>query len=380
MGETGPCGPCSEIHYYMGDDPSDAENCAANVNGPGDTITELWNLVFMQFDRSEVAGGNPTVREGAKQYTLTPLPAPSVDTGMGLERLTVVLQGVKSNYETDLLKNIVEFVAKLSERKYEAETQEGFAMRVIADHARATAFSIADGILPANEGRNYVLRKIMRRAIYQGRNALGFEGLFFHKVTNFVVDQMGEAYPELEAHRGFIDKMVRLEEERFGSTLTIGLQKLDEVFAKAKGQRPAYQDLAKLYDTFGTPRDLIRVSLEERGVPLSEDEFIQAFDSALQELQQSGASERVEGKAKSKPVYARIANRVQSLFRGYETTRVDDAKVLAIVRDDEEASDLSEGQEGEVVLDQTPFYAESGGQVGDVGKLVGVGHPPATAG
>src|SRR5205823_7924685 len=166
------------------------------------------------------------------KYELKPLPAPSVDTGMGLERLTVVLQGVKSNYETDLLRNIVEFVAKLSDREYVAETQEGFAMRVIADHARATAFSIADGILPANEGRNYVLRKIMRRAIYQGRHALGFDGLFFHKVTNFVVDQMGEPFPELEAHRDFIDKMVRLEEERFGSTLTVGLQKLDEAFAK----------------------------------------------------------------------------------------------------------------------------------------------------
>src|SRR5205085_7474402 len=280
MGETGPCGPCSEIHYYMGDDPSDEANCADNVNGPSDIITELWNLVFMQFDRSEAEGGNATVREGANQYRLTPLPAPSVDTGMGLERLCVMLQGVKSNYETDLLKNIVEFVGKLSGKKYEAETQEGFAMRVIADHARATAFSIADGILPGNEGRNYVIRKIMRRAIYQGRHALGFEGSFFHKVTNFVVDQMGEPYPELEAHRDFIDKMVRLEEERFGSTLTVGLQKLDELFAKPTKKReftdgtitkntsepPTYKDLARLYDTFGTPRDLIRVSLEERGM------------------------------------------------------------------------------------------------------------------
>src|SRR5438132_3677232 len=286
MGETGPCGPCSEIHYYMGNDPSDAENCAANVNGPGDTITEIWNLVFMQFERSEsedgnpTAGGNPTVREGAKQYTLTPLPAPSVDTGMGLERLTVVLQGVKSNYETDLLRNIVEFVAKLSDRKYVAETQEGFAMRVIADHARATAFSIADGILPANEGRNYVLRKIMRRAIYQGRHTLGFEGLFFHKVTDFVIDQMHEPYPELEASRDFIQRMVNLEEERFGATLTVGLQKLDELFAKSDRTVPPYTDLARLYDTFGTPRDLIRVSLEERGASLEEEQFFVDFNKA----------------------------------------------------------------------------------------------------
>src|SRR5215813_3187391 len=147
------------------------------------------------------------------------------------------------------------------------DEQKQFACRVIADHARATAFSIADGILPGNEGRNYVIRKIMRRAIYQGRHTLGFGGLFFHKVTNFVVDQMGEAYPEREAHREFIDKMVRLEEERFGSTLTVGLQKLEELFAKtAKGKAPNYKELARLYDTFGTPRDLIRVSLEERGV------------------------------------------------------------------------------------------------------------------
>src|SRR5882762_3613900 len=253
MGETGPCGPCSEIHYYMGPDASDAENCAANVNGPGDTITELWNLVFMQFDRSEVEPG---------KYVLTPLPAPSVDTGMGLERLAVVLQGVKSNYETDLLKNVIEFTAKLADRHYEAETQAGFAMRVIADHARATAFSIADGILPGNEGRNYVLRKIMRRAIYQGRHTLGFQKEFFHQVTDFVVEVMGRAYPELESQRDFIERMVRLEEERFGATLTVGLSKLDELFASTQGAMPEYKTLARLYDTFGTPRDLIRVGLE----------------------------------------------------------------------------------------------------------------------
>jgi len=380
MGETGPCGPCSEIHYYMGEDPSDAENCAANVNGPGDTITEIWNLVFMQFDRSEVvaeppavAGGPATV--GAKEYRLTPLPAPSVDTGMGLERLTVVLQGVKSNYETDLLKNIVDFVAQLSGKKYEAENQAGFAMRVIADHARATAFSIADGILPANEGRNYVLRKIMRRAIYQGRHALGFEGSFFHQVTNFVIDQMGEAYPELEAHRDFIAKMVRLEEERFGSTLTVGLQKLEELFAKtSKGEYPDFKELAKLYDTFGTPRDLVRVALEERGlITFDEETFGKRFDLALQELQQTSSVGKTEQKTRTKPLYADVAARVQSLFRGYETTRVDDAKVLSLIRGDEEVSELKEGDDGSVVLDQTPFYAESGGQVGDVGTIVGGG-------
>jgi len=367
MGETGPCGPCSEVHYYMGEDPNDAENCVANVNGPGDTITEIWNLVFMQFDRSEVEPG---------KYKLTPLPAPSVDTGMGLERLTVVLQGVKSNYETDLLKNIVEFVAKLSERNYEAETQEGFAMRVIADHARATAFSIADGILPANEGRNYVLRKIMRRAIYQGRHSLDFDGLFFHRVTNFVVDQMGEAYPELETHRDFIGKMVKLEEERFGSTLTVGLQKLDELFAlTTENEYPDWKAVARLYDTFGTPRDLIRVGFEERGLlTLDEETFNQRFDLALQELQQTDTAGKAEGKSKAKPVYNRLLNdpRYRGKFTGYEETTTSPVRVMAILKGDTLVSELGAGEEAEIVLDRTPFYAESGGQVGDTGQIVGV--------
>ncbi|HEY6230994.1 MAG TPA: alanine--tRNA ligase [Pyrinomonadaceae bacterium] len=547
MGETGPCGPCSEIHYYMGPEAADAENCAANVNGPGDTITEIWNLVFMQFVRSEVetgssptvregsgsgssstvsegsgSGSSPTVREGVVQYQLTPLPAPSVDTGMGLERLTVVLQGVKSNYETDLLSPIIEFAAALAGKVYNAETQEGFAMRVIADHARSTAFLIADGILPGNEGRNYVLRKIMRRAIYQGRHTLKFSDSFFYKVTNFVVDQMREPYPELEVQRGFIEKMVKLEEERFATTMTVGLQKLDETLhriikeeaekisdssvadqassdegyvlgeddasvaersyiisrktgkvihvkvtkadgtvtyesidnlpkwekakieelemthrlaqpareayeqmrpaidaaAKARDAynqmrpaieaheriRPAFEayekmrsaipnydqirrqidayrvikSLAPLYDTFGTPRDLIRVGLEERGFDLDEEQFNESFDEALQELQQTAAEERGEGKSKTNPIYTSIASRTKpSQFKGYETTRLPGAKAVILIKRGSEVQELTEGDEGEVIFDQTPFYAESGGQVGDVGRLR---NPPATAG
>ncbi len=378
MGDTGPCGPCSEVHYYMGPDPNDAENCAANVNGPGDTITEIWNLVFMQFERSEVEqGSSPTVREGSPQFKLDPLPAPSVDTGLGLERLAVVLQGVKSNYETDLLLPIINYTAKLSGRVYDPETQEGFAMRVIADHARATAFLIADGILPGNEGRNYVLRKIMRRAIYQGRHTLGFNDSFFHRVTDFVVDQMGEPFPELEVQRGFIEKMVKLEEERFGATLTVGLNKLDELFGTTKGAMPEFAAIARLYDTFGTPRDLIRVGLEERGFSLPEEEFNESFDGALQTLQQSGVTEKSQGKTKTNPVYSGIAGRLgRSHFKGYETTRTDDARVVALIKGDEVQA-LNEGDEGEVVLDQSPFYAESGGQVGDVGKL---SNPPAAGG
>jgi alanyl-tRNA synthetase len=362
MGETGPCGPCSEIHYYMGDSPDDPENSADNVNGPGDTIMEIWNLVFMQFDRSEAGPG---------KYKLDPLPAPSVDTGAGLERLAVVLQGVKSNYDTDLVRPIVDFTAKLADRHYEPETKEGFAMRVIADHARTAAFSIADGILPGNEGRNYVLRKIMRRAIYQGHHTLGLDGPFFNQVANFVIDLMKDAYPELEVQRDFVEKMVRLEEERFGSTLTVGLNKLDEVFASTKGAMPEYKRLARLYDTFGTPRDLIRVGLEERGFVVDEEQFNNSFDAALQELQQTAGTEKGETKAKTNPVYANLAGRLgKSVFNGYETTKVADAKVVSVIKGDEVDS-LNEGEEGEIVLDRTPFYAESGGQVGDVGLLLG---------
>src|SRR5215211_4055003 len=231
-----------------------------------------------------------------------------------------------------------------------SESQQ-FACRVIADHARSTAFAIADGILPGNEGRNYVLRKIMRRAIYQGHHTLGMNDVFFNQVTNFVVDLMKDSYPELELHREFIEKMVRLEEERFGSTLTVGLNKLDEVFTASKGAMPEYKTLARLYDTFGTPRDLIRVGLEERGFVIEEDEFNKSFDAALQQLQQTATTDKGETKAKANPVYANVAGRVaRSIFKGYETTRVTDAKIIAVIKGDEVES-LSEGEEGEIVLD-----------------------------
>jgi alanyl-tRNA synthetase len=415
MGDTGPCGPCSEIHYYMGDSPTDAENCAANVNGPTDIITEIWNLVFMQFDRSEVeSGSSPTVREGSVKYKLTPLPAPSVDTGMGLERLSVVLQGVKSNYETDLLRNIVEFTARLADRNYEAESAEGFAMRVIADHARATAFLIADGILPGNEGRNYVLRKIMRRAIYQGHYKLEMRSGFFDEVANFVVDQMNAAYPELESHREFIKKIVRLEEERFGATLKTGLMELEDLLDEYEmpvdlggpadvqaGWVPAVK-LAKLYDTFGTPIDLMYVVILEdrRGrseyckrqlwevsssngrveiSKISADEFRELIETELKLLQQQSAKDKTESGQSAKPVYVALSRRTdtRSKFEGYAETRVDHVGIQALIKDDLQVNELNEGDRGEVILNRTPFYAESGGQVGDVGKL---SNPPATAG
>ena len=364
MAETGPCGPNSEINYYLGEHPEDPNfNRADLVNGPGDTTMEIWNLVFMQYNRVEAEPG---------KYKLEPLPKPSVDTGAGLERLAVILQDKKSNYETDLIRPIIDFTAQLADRHYEPETPQGFSMRVIADHARATAFAIADNILPGNEGRNYVLRKIMRRAIYQGRHTLQFGDAFFYKVTEFVVGQMREAYPELEASREFIERMVKLEEERFSSTLSVGLQKLDALFSVSHdGSLPDYKELARLYDTFGTPRDLIRVSMEERGFLLDEETFNASFDTALREIQH--ASERDHGSAqtKTKPVYARVAERVgRTEFTGYEGTRLDGARIVALINGEDEVDELREGEDGEVVLDRTPFYAESGGQVGDTGALL----------
>ena len=364
MAETGPCGPNSEINYYLGEHPEDPGfNSAHLVNGPGDTTMEIWNLVFMQYNRVEVEQG---------KYKLEPLPAPSVDTGLGLERTTVILQGKFSNYDTDLIRPIVEFTADLAGRKYEPETPEGFAMRVIADHARATAFSITDGILPGNEGRNYVIRKIMRRAIYQGRHALSLDGLFFYKVTEFVCEMMRDAYPELETSREFIERMVKLEEERFGSTLTVGLQKLDALFSVSHdGALPDYKELARLYDTFGTPRDLIRVSMDERGFRLDEDVFNSSFDAALREIQQSSERDHGEGPARTKPVYSLVLERFgRSEFTGYERCREEGARVVGLINGEDQVVELHEGEDGELILDRSPFYAESGGQVGDTGILL----------
>ena len=252
------------------------------------------------------------------------------------------------------------------------ESQQ-FVCRVIADHARSTAFAIADGILPGNEGRNYVLRKIMRRAIYHGREHLGFNEPFFYKVCDFVVGEMSDAYPELEVQRDFISKMVRLEEERFGATMTVGLSKLNDldITSRTATDGQLYLDIAKLYDTFGTPRDLIRVFLEEKGVEVSEDEYNERFDAALQALQSQGDVGHTSRKSEISPVYSAILESVgNSNFHGYETTSYEGARVLAILVGETLKEELIEGDHGSVILDETPFYAESGGQVGDSGRLV----------
>ncbi len=254
----------------------------------------------------------------------------------------------------------------------ELTDSQQFACRVIADHARSTAFAITDGILPGNEGRNYVLRKIMRRAIYHGREHLGLTDAFFYKVCDFVVDQMHGAFPELETQRDFIGKMVRLEEKRFGNTVTVGLGKLNELGISSSTPKNAdlFLSISKLYDTFGTPRDLIRVFLEEKGLAFDEDDFNERFDAALQELQSQGEVGHTTQKSQPSPVYAEVLEKVgANTFHGYDKTLLPDARVVAILDGDKQKDSLSDGEQGSIVLDNTPFYAESGGQVGDVGRL-----------
>ncbi|MFY9558554.1 MAG: alanine--tRNA ligase, partial [Blastocatellia bacterium] len=364
MAETGPCGPNSEINYYTGEHPDDPGfNRAEFVNGPGDTTVEIWNLVFMQYNRIETGPG---------QYALNPLPAPSVDTGAGLERLAAVLQGVKSNYDTDLIRPIIDFIVDLAGREYVYDSPEGMSMRVIADHARATAFALADGIAPGNVGRNYVLRKIMRRAIYHGEKGLGLKPPFFHQVTDFVVDLMGEPFPELIASRHLIEETVRGEEQRFSRILMVGEPRLAELFERYAPAAPPIIELARTYDTYGVPRDLIRVVLGQHGVEISEEEFNEQFDAALRELQQQASPAMVESGRRSREIFARVAERLpRTEFTGYRETETRGARVLAIIAGDEERDALAADETGEVILDRTPFYSEAGGQIGDTGVFEG---------
>lgn len=364
MGDTGPCGPCSEIHYYMGENPGDPEfNRREYVNGPGDDTVEIWNLVFMQYVRQAVGEG------ASATYSLDLLPAPSVDTGAGLERVTAVLQGVKSNFETDLIRPIIEKIAHLASRKYVFDdTPDMVSFRVIADHARATAFLIADGVFPGNDRRGYVLRKIMRRAIWHGQR-LGFKDIFFNQVTDFVVDLMGDVYPELRESRDVIARVVGIEEKLYSSTVGTGLALLEDVMrrgASAGEKVVSGADAFRLYDTYGLRFDLIEYVADQKGFKVDGG----GFEAELEKQRQRARESWKGGVAKQvSPVYQRIVETGRSEFTGYLGTRLSGAKVKALLRDGELVEKLSAGEKGEVVLDRTPFYAESGGQVGDVGIL-----------
>ncbi len=344
MGDTGPCGPCSEIFYDHGEEiwggpPGTPEE-------DGDRYIEIWNLVFMQYNRD--ADGS-----------MTELPKPSVDTGMGLERLVAVLQGVHSNYEIDLFAHLIEAAAKLTGCK----DREEKSLRVIADHIRSCTFLIVDGVLPSNEGRGSVLRRIIRRAIRHGY-MLGVKDPFFYKLVQQLCTEMGEAYPELLAQRDQVERVLRLEEERFAETLEQGMKILDEVIAGLQGKEIPGETAFKLYDTYGFPFDLTADIARERELTVDQAGFDQAMDEQRRLAQGASQFGPVEA--------ADIQLDAQTEFTGYELLE-DQAKVVALLRDGIQVDQLQQGESGMVFLHRTPFYAESGGQAGDLGVLMGNG-------
>jgi len=346
MGDTGPCGPCSEIFWDHG--PQIPGGPPGSPDEDGDRFVEIWNLVFMQFER-------------APDGTLTPLPKPSVDTGAGLERLSAVMQGVHNNYEIDLFRELVAAAASL------AGTQDHSnpSLRVIADHIRACSFLVLDGVLPSNEGRGYVLRRIIRRAIRHGHK-LGISGGFFHKLVAPLEKQMGAAYPELVKGRAQVENVLRQEEDRFAETLSNGMALLEAAIAALPASGALVIDgetVFKLYDTYGFPVDLTADVARERGLTIDQPGFEAAME-AQRERARAASRFGVDQRA--------VQLDARSRFCGYEGTQ-GEGRVIALIAAGQRVAELKPGERGEVVLDQTPFYAESGGQVGDAGELHGDG-------
>jgi alanyl-tRNA synthetase len=353
MGDTGPCGPCSEIHMDRGEEYGcDRPDCA--VGCECDRFLEIWNLVFMQFNR-EASG------------KMDPLPKPSIDTGMGLERLVALIQDVPTNYDIDLIRPIVQKVEELAETKLGQASESDVAMKVIADHSRAASFLIGDGILPSNEGRGYVLRRIMRRAIRYGRN-IGLIDPFLHKTAEVVFDIMKPAYPDLIDAKAFITNVIQNEEVRFSETLDHGLKILNDGLAdlKAKGQTRVPGDLIfKLYDTYGFPVDIVQDVVRDENLDLD----MNGYDQAMEK--QRAKSRTVTAFAEISEAYKNLSGEgVMPEFVGYDTTTCE-SKVLLLVQDGREVEEAVSVQSVEVVTEATPFYGEAGGQVGDSGKITG---------
>ena len=357
MGETGPCGPCSEILIDQGKGVGCGKS-TCKVGCDCDRFLELWNLVFMQFDRNS-------------DGVLTPLPKPSIDTGMGLERISAVVQGVKTNYDTDLFKVLIGFVEEISEKKYDDNERDSVSIKVIVDHSRAITFLIGDGVLPSNEGRGYVLRRIMRRAARHGK-ILGLDKPFLYKVSGTVVDVMREAYPELADARNYIAKIIHNEEERFSQTLNSGLAILNEEMERLKDSKekqiPGYL-LFKLYDTYGFPVDLTYDAVKDEGFTIDEKGFQKAMNEQRQRAKESWKGSGEEGVPE---IYKRLVkDKVESSFSGYESDGIDISdSVSAIIKDGKEVESAFEGDYIEVVTKHTPFYGESGGQIGDTGAII----------
>jgi len=359
MGDTGPCGPCSEIVYDQGPGLGCGKPTCA-VGCDCDRYLELWNLVFMQFERSA---------DGA----LAPLPRPSIDTGAGLERIAAILQGVASNFGTDLLRPIIATVEELTGKRYGASHAVDVSMRVIADHARATAFLVTDGVLPSNEGRGYVLRRILRRGLRHGR-LLGLEEPFMATVTGRVVDLMQAAYPELAESRDYVARVTQNEEERFGHTLRVGLKLVESLVGELKAKGAAAipgVEIFRLYDTYGFPLDLLRDIVAEQGLELDEAGFEREMADQRARARESWVgSGEVEVPASLKDLTAAMAP-VEPLW--HQMLQAEGVVQALLNGDGQVVPVLREGESGEVVLNRTPFYPEAGGQIGDVGTLTADG-------
>ncbi|HTU99578.1 MAG TPA: alanine--tRNA ligase, partial [Luteitalea sp.] len=345
MGDTGPCGRCSEV-YYVKDDGS---------------MMEIWNNVFMEFDRQP--GG-----------VLVPLPAPSIDTGMGLERVTAVLQGVESNYDTDLFQPLLQDVAKMCGQAYGADDAASTSMRVIGDHMRASTFLIADGVIPSNEWRGYVLRKIMRRAMRHGKK-LGITQPFMHELADRVVAEMGDAYPELKANRDSVVRVIRSEEERFDAVLTGGLGRLEQVLDRAAASGSTVvpgEDVFRLYDSLGLPLDFIEDLASERQLSVDRAGYDAAMEAQRERARAGSHFEvaRTQGFDVRDSATRTTLETLTDRFDGYDLTEVADVRVVAVFDAERaEVPTLDAGTTGYAVLDRTPFYVESGGQVSDTGTL-----------
>jgi alanyl-tRNA synthetase len=352
MGETGPCGPCSEIYFDLG--PQPGSRPGFDPTDESGRWLEIWNLVFMQFDR-DAAGAT------------TPLPRPCVDTGAGLERVATALQGKIWTYDTDLFQPIMERAQQLSGVSYGADPERDVSLRVVADHARAVAFLIADGVLPSNEGRGYVLRRILRRAARHGV-LIGLDRPFLHRVCDAVIDEMGGAYPELALRRGYITDRVRREEERFGETLSKGLALLRDEVEKAKAagrSRLPGEVVFRLYDTFGFPVDLTEDILTGEKMGFEHAGFETAMEA---QRERARAAWKGSGEAAASPLYSQLASDFDTRFVGYDRLQTE-ARVLALVAGGAAVPQARAGEAVELIVEETPFYAESGGQVGDRGVI-----------
>ncbi|KGM53747.1 alanyl-tRNA synthetase [Lysobacter arseniciresistens ZS79] len=343
MADTGPCGPCTEVFYDHGEQHFGGP--PGSPDEDGDRFIEIWNLVFMQFDRQP-------------DGTLAPLPAPCVDTGMGLERIAAILQGRHGNYEIDIFQHLIKAAAALTD----TADLDNKSLRVIADHIRACAFLVVDGVLPSNEGRGYVLRRIIRRALRHGW-MLGRKQPFFHRMLGPLIEAMGDAYPELEANRSLIDRALLAEEERFAETLDSGMRIFDEVAARSQGVVPGV-DAFRLYDTYGFPVDLTADIARERGLSIDMD----GFEAAMAQQRETARAAGKFGGGTTLPAEL-VAQLQPSGFLGYDALTAGGLEVVALLRDGRPVDAIAAGDEALVILDRTPFYAESGGQVGDTGEL-----------